>query len=73
MTTTNTIEKFESVESCINSLVESLVESETLTLNERINKNTVDSFNYLKHDGGKGRITAMLYYWIKSQIYVSLM
>ena len=57
MTTTNTIENIESDERCINSLVESFVESETLTLNERINKNTVDLFNYLKHDGGKGRIT----------------
>ena len=57
MTTTNTIENIESDERCINSLVESLVETETLTLNERINKNTVDLFNYLKHDGGKVRIT----------------
>ena len=46
MTTTNTIENIESDERCINLLVESLVESETLTLNERINKNTVDLFNY---------------------------
>ena len=57
MTTTNTIENIESDERCINSLVESLVKSETLTLHEHINKNTVDLFNYLKHDGGKGRIT----------------
>ena len=53
MTTTNTIENIGSDGRCINSLVE----SETLTLNERIRKNTIDWFNYLKHDGGKGRIT----------------
>lgn len=41
----------------IDSLADSLVNSETKSLNERIGSNTVDLLNYLKHDGGKGRIT----------------
>ena len=65
MTTTNTIEIIESDERCISSLVE----SEILTLNERINKNTFDLCNYLKHNGGKGRILILLkvqnfWFWV---------
>ena len=57
MTTMDTQETIRSNEQFIEQLAESLVESEVLTLNERISDNTVDLLNYLKHDGGKGRIT----------------
>ncbi len=57
MTTSNTHEAMVSNEEFVEQLAESLVESEALTLNERINGNTVDLLNYLKHDGGKGRVT----------------
>ena len=57
MTTSNTQEAMVSNEEFVEQLAESLVESEALTLNERINGNTVDLLNYLKHDGGKGRVT----------------
>ena len=57
MTTLNAQEAMMSNEQFIEQLAESLVESESKTLNERIGSNTVDLLNYLKHDGGKGRIT----------------
>lgn len=42
----------------IDSLVDSLIETESLTLNQRIGSNTVDLVSYQKHDGGSGtRIT----------------
>ena len=45
-------------EQFVEQLAKSLVESEALTLNERIGSNTVDLTNYEKHDGGRGtRIT----------------
>ena len=57
MTTSNTHEAMVSNEEFVEQLAKSLVESEALTLNERISDNTVDLLNYLKHDGGKGRVT----------------
>ena len=42
----------------IDSLVDSLIETEMQTLNQRIGSNTVDLVSYQKHDGGSGtRIT----------------
>lgn len=57
MTTSNTQEAMRSNEQFVEQLAKSLVESEALTINDRISDNTVDLLNYLKHDGGKGRVT----------------
>ena len=43
-----------SIESNVDEFVNELIETSTQTLNERINGNTVDLRNYLKHDGGSG-------------------
>ena len=49
--------QFKSDENAINAIVEDLMKIETLSLQERINNNIVDLFNYNKHDGNKGRMT----------------
>ena len=45
-------------ESFIDSLCDTLMKSEMLSLNDRINSNTIELKNYNKHDGGNGtRVT----------------
>ena len=46
-----------SSDSVIDTLVQELMQTETLSLSDRINGNTIELNNYLKHDGGNGRKT----------------
>lgn len=48
---------FKSDESVIDAIARQLIETERLTLKDRINGNIIDLFNYNKHDGQKGRKT----------------
>ena len=57
MTTTTTATNATVIESCIDELVNELIDSETKTLKQRIGNNTIDLNNYLKYAGGKGRKT----------------